>query len=96
MYTVTVKLQAVNGKEDELGKLMRDTAQKVMELEKETITYMAFRNMKNPSEFFFFEQYPSKENWEQVHMNMPHIKEAVAALPELTVGELDITEYEDI
>jgi len=29
-------------------------------------------------------------------MNMPHIKEAVTKLPRLTVGELDITEYEDI
>ena len=94
MYAITVKLQAVKGKEEELGKYMRDTAARVKENEKDTIFYVALRNMHDSSEFFFYEQYPSKEYWEQVHMKMPYIVEAVEKLPELTIGGMHITEFE--
>jgi quinol monooxygenase YgiN len=96
MYFITVKLQAAEGKENELGRLMSDTATKVTQNEKETITYVALRNINNHSEFLFYEQYISKENWEQVHMKMPYIVEFVEMLPNLTNGEVDITEYETI
>jgi len=96
MYAITVKLQAAKGKEDELGRLMRDTASKVAENEKETIAYLAHRNINNPSEFLLYEQYVSKDNWEQVHMKMPYITGFVEKLPELTIGDLDITEFETI
>ena len=96
MYAKTVKLKAAKGKEDELGSFMRDTAAKVTQNEKDTIFYVACRNMKDPTEFLFYEQYKSKEYWEQVHMNMPYIKEAVEKLPTLIEGEWDITEYETI
>ena len=96
MYAIIVKFQAAKGKEDELEKLMRDTATKVTQNEKDTIYYIAHRNMNNPSEFIFYELYPSKENWKQVHMNMPHIKDVVGKLPSLIEGEWDVTECETI
>ncbi len=63
---------------------------------KKTIAYIALRNINNPSEFLFYEQYISKENWEQVHMKMPYITGFVEKIPELTIGKLNITEYETI
>ncbi|MBN2325326.1 MAG: antibiotic biosynthesis monooxygenase [Spirochaetes bacterium] len=96
MFTLGVTLRVKKGKEGELIETMRDAAAKVRENEKDTVAYKVFRNMKDPLQFFFFEQYTNRESWEQVHNGMPYIKKAVQKLSGLTEGELEITEYESI
>jgi len=96
MFTLTVKFYAKEGKEDELMKTIRDATAIVREKEKDTLVYTAFRNMKNPSEFFFFEQYTNREAWAEVHDGMPYIKEAVEKISGLITGGMELSEYESI
>ena len=96
MLVITVKMVARKGKEDELIRLIRETAATVARNEKETVHYIASRNKKNPSEFFLYEQYESRESWEKVHMSKPYVKGFIQKVPELIQGELDATEYETL
>jgi len=96
MFTLAVKFYAKEGKENELIDTVRDATAIVRENEKDTLAYSAFRNMKNPSEFFFFEQYTNRESWVTVHNSMPYIKEAVEKISGLIIGEMELTEYESI
>jgi quinol monooxygenase YgiN len=96
MFAITVKMSARKGKEEELVRLIRETTATVSKNEKETIHYIASRNMKNPSEFFLYEQYTSRDSWEKVHMSKPYVKSFIQKVPELIQGELDATEYETL
>ncbi len=96
MFTLAVKFYAKEGKEDELIETIRDATALVREKEKDTLVYTAFRNLKNPSEFFFFEQYTNRDAWATVHNSMPHVKEAVEKISGLIVGEMELAEYESV
>jgi quinol monooxygenase YgiN len=89
MFTLVVK-------EDEVIEVMREAAAIVLENEEDTLEYQLLRDMKNPSEFYIFEQYTNRDAWDKVHRNKPYVKEAVEKLLTLIEGGLELSEHERV
>lgn len=88
--TIVASIKAVQGKADfvgsELEKLVAPTR-----AEKGCLRYDLHRDNTDPGHFLFFEQWESRELWQQ-HMNNQHLKDYMAAtegaVAEFTLNEM--------
>jgi len=93
MLAVIGKLRAAKGKEKELEQLLGSLPPIVHKNEKDTLLYIFHRNVADPAEFLFYEQYPDKKTFE-AHLARPYIKDAFEKFSKLIEGEVGIGEYE--
>ena len=93
MFVATGKLKAIKGKEKELEQILSPIPHIVHSKEKNTLLYIMHRNSEDPSEFFFYEQYPAKKDFEE-HLAQPYIKDAFEKFSKLIREDVEVCEYE--
>jgi quinol monooxygenase YgiN len=59
------------------------------------ITYVVHRSIDNPSRFFVYEKYKSREDFDY-HCTTPHFKEFFEAFESIKDGEPEIAAYKEI
>lgn len=94
MLVVAAMLKVVDGKGDELEQEVNKLVPKVLE-EPGVITYLVHRSIDNPSRFFVYEKYKSKEDF-IYHCATPHFKQFSEAFEPIKDGELEIGLYNEI
>ena len=94
MLVVAAMLKVLDGKGDELEQEINKLVPKVLE-EPGVITYLVHRGIDNPSKFFVYEKYKSKEDF-VYHCTTPHFKEFSEAFEPIKDSELEIGLYNEI
>lgn len=94
MITVTAKLKAKSGKEEEVKKVLDEVIPQVKQ-EEGTLQYTLHRSKSDPSLFFFFERYRDEEGL-KYHSSTPYFKKMIAAFKELLEGPAEIELFEEI
>ena len=94
MLVITAMLKVLEGKGDELEQEFKKLAPKVLE-EPGIITYVVHRSIDDPSRFFVYEKYKSREDFDY-HCSTPHFKEFFEAFEPIKDEDLEIGLYKEI
>jgi len=94
MLVIAATLKVLDGKGDELGREFKKLVPKVLE-EPGVITYVVHRGIDDPSRFFVYEQYKSREDFDY-HRSTPHFKEFSEAIEPIKDGETEIGVYKEV
>ncbi|TIH19183.1 antibiotic biosynthesis monooxygenase [Marinifilum sp. JC120] len=85
MITLTAKVQAVAGKEQELEAVLRELV-KATATEEGSVEYRLHRVVDTPGAFRFVEKFKDQAAFD-FHANSQHFKAAVEKIGELSAGE---------
>ncbi len=91
---VVAILKAIEGKEEDMAKVLSDMIPKVQE-EEGTLVYTLHRDVNDPSKFMFYEKYKDSDAL-MVHSTTPYFKELFKTLKSLIVGEPEISMYSEV
>ncbi len=91
---VVAILKAIEGKEEEMAKVLSDMVPKVQE-EEGTLVYTLHRDVNDPSKFMFYEKYKDSDAL-KVHSTTPYFKELFNTLKHLLAGEPEISMYSEV
>ncbi len=94
MLVIAAMLKVLEGKGDKLEQEFKKLVPKVLE-EPGIITYIVHRSIDDPSRFFVYEKYKSREDFDY-HCSTPHFKEFFEAFEPIKDGELEIGLYKEI
>ncbi len=94
MITVTAKIKAKAGKEEELKKIVMETVPKV-ESEEGTTAYRFHQKSDDPTTFLFFETYKDMESLGS-HGQTDYFKEMGRGMKDLVDGAPEIALYEEL
>jgi quinol monooxygenase YgiN len=94
MLVIAAMLKVLDGKGDGLERDFGKLVPKVLE-EPGVITYVVHRSIDNPSRFFVYEKYKSREDFDY-HCTTPHFKEFFEAFESIKDGEPEIAAYKEI
>jgi quinol monooxygenase YgiN len=84
-FTVIAHLVAQSGKVEDAKAIMLSLIERTR-LEEGCIDYHLHQAVDNPTEFVFYENWSSRQTWEQ-HLEMPHLKDFISRAGELLEGE---------
>ncbi|WP_320172816.1 putative quinol monooxygenase [Maridesulfovibrio sp.] len=95
MITLTAKMQAAEGKEQELEAVLRELV-KGTATEEGSVEYRLHRVLDTPGAFRFVEKFKDQEAFD-FHANSDHFKAAIEKIGKLTAGdgELEMLELID-
>ena len=91
---IVASLKAKNGKEEEMGKVLREMVGKV-EKEEGTLIYTLHRSQKDPTQFMLYERYKDKDALD-LHSSTPYFKEMLSVMGPLLDGAPGIEMYDEI
>jgi len=94
MIVVSAMLKAAEGKGDELEQAFKKLVPKVLN-DPGTIAYVIHRNIDDPSKFFVYEKYESREAL-TTHSQTEHFKEFGRATREMFAGRPEIGLYNEV
>ena len=94
MLVIAATLKVLDGKGDELEREFKKLVPKVLE-EPGVITYVVHRSIDDPSRFFVYEKYKSREDF-AYHCTTPHFKEFSEAFEPIKDEEPEIGLYKEI
>ena len=94
MLVVAAMLKTVEGKGDELEQRLQKLVPKFLG-EAGTIAYVVHRNLDDPTKFFIYEKYESREAL-KAHSSTPHFKEFSQAIASILDGRPEIGLYNEI
>ena len=94
MLVIVATLKVLDDKGDEVEREFKKLAPKVLE-EPGVITYVVHRGIDDPSKFFVYEKYKSREDFDY-HCTTPYFKEFFEALEPIKDEELEIGVYKEI
>ena len=94
MLVIAAMLKVLDDKGDELEQEFGKLVPKVLE-EPGVITYVVHRSIDDPSRFFVYEKYKSREDFDY-HCTTPHFKEFFEAFESIKDGEPEIAAYKEI
>ncbi len=88
---VVAHLRAQEGKGAELGEALKGLIEPTR-AEPGNISYELLASLDDERDYTFVEEYQDSAALE-AHMNTPHVQAAMAAMPELVEGGLDLRTY---
>jgi quinol monooxygenase YgiN len=88
---VVAHLRAQEGKGAELGEALKGLIEPTR-AEPGNITYELLASLDDERDYTFVEEYHDVDALD-AHMNSPHVAAAMAAMPELVDGGLDLRKY---
>jgi quinol monooxygenase YgiN len=88
---VVAHLRAQEGKGAELGEALKGLIEPTR-AEPGNITYELLASLDDERDYTFVEEYQDVDALD-AHMNSPHVAAAMAAMPELVDGGLDLRKY---
>jgi len=91
---VVASLKAKNGKEEEMGNVLREMVGKV-EKEEGTLVYTLHRSQKDPTQFLLYERYKDKDALD-LHSSTSYFKEMLNVMGPLLDGAPGIKMYDEI
>ena len=94
MLVIAAVLKILDGKGDELEREFGKLVPKVLE-EPGVITYVVHRSIDDPSRFFVYEKYKSREDFDY-HCTTPHFKEFFEAFESIKGEELEFRLYKEV
>lgn len=94
MLVIAAMLKVLEDKGDKLEREFRKLVPKVLE-EPGVITYIVHRSIDDPSRFFVYEKYKSREDFDY-HCSTPHFKELFEAFELIKDEEPEIGLYKEI
>ena len=94
MIVVAALLKVVDGKGDELEQEFRKLVPKVLN-DPGAISYVVHRNIDDPSKFFVYEKYESRDAL-KYHSSTEHFKEFSRAIAAMLSGRPEIGLYSEI
>lgn len=94
MLVIAAMLKVLEDKGDKLEREFRKLVPKVLE-EPGVITYVVHRSIDDPSRFFVYEKYKSREDFDY-HCSTPHFKELFEAFELIKDEEPEIGLYKEI
>lgn len=92
MIVLSAVLKAKAGKEKEMEDALKAMIPSVQN-EEDALEYTLHVSQSDPSKFFYYEKYTSKEALD-FHNSTPHFKELFSKLPELLGAEPEIEFYD--
>ena len=94
MLVIAAMLKVLDGKGDGLEREFEKLVPEVLK-EPGVITYVVHRSIDDPSRFFVYEKYKSREDFDY-HCTTPHFKEFFEAFESIKDGEPEIAAYKEI
>ncbi len=94
MLVIAAMLKVLEGKGDGLEREFEKLVPKVLK-EPGVITYVVHRSIDDPSRFFVYEKYKSREDFDY-HCTTPHFKEFFEAFESIKDGEPEVGVYKEI
>ena len=94
MIVVVAMLKTVEGKGDELEQEFRKLVPKVLN-DPGAIAYVIHRNIDDPSEFFVYEKYESRDAL-KYHSSTAHFKEFGRAIASMLSGRPEVSLYTEV
>jgi quinol monooxygenase YgiN len=88
---VVAHLRAQEGKGAELGDALKGLVEPTR-AEPGNISYELLASLDDDRDYTFVEEYRDGDALD-AHMNSPHVQVAIAAMPELVEGDLDLRKY---
>ena len=88
---VVAHLRAQGGKGAQLGEALMGLIEPTR-AEPGNISYQLLASLDDERDFTFIEEYRDGDALD-AHMNTPHVQAAMAAMPELVDGDLDLRTY---
>ena len=88
---VVAHLRAQEGRGAELGQALKGLIEPTR-AEPGNISYELLASLDDERNYTFVEEYRDGDALE-AHMNTPHVQAAIAAMPELVEGDLDLRTY---
>jgi quinol monooxygenase YgiN len=88
---VVAHLRAQEGKGAQLGEALKGLIEPTR-AEPGNISYELLASLDDERNYTFVEEYQDAEALD-AHMNTPHVQAAIAAMPDLVEGDLDLRTY---
>ena len=94
MLVVAATLKVLDGRGDEFEREFKKLVPKVLN-DPGVIAYIVHRSIDDPSKFFVYEKYKSREDFDY-HCSTPHFKEFFEANESIKDGETEIGLYNEL
>ena len=94
MIVVAAMLKTVDGKGDEFEQEFRKLVPKVLN-DPGTIAYVVHRSVDDPTKFFVYEKYESREALKE-HSSTTHFKEFSQAIASMLSGRPEVGLYQEV